>query len=450
MEKAKKDPAQRLILLVWSLGIFLAFSIIVSAGRQDDLQAKPQIPGGFRRPCGPFPVGTHEYLWIDENRGEPFTSDPSDRRRLLARVWYPSGPVPGKETAHYVLDVDEFPENSIYRRGREIKTNAVTDAPLALSDGPFPVLVYQPGGGTPRFIATFQAEQLASYGYVVISADHAGFSETVRFPDGHRFRADTMLPPKETGNFRDDVLNNWAWLEKEIFPTWLADAVFTLDKIGELARTPDQIFYEKLDLNRIGMMGWSFGGAVSVQMSRQDRRVKAVVDQDGQLFGDVWKKGTSRPFMLMHHGIEDTAPKPEDNPVMKELIEMTQARDRSLRERSSHDWYDLTIADTQHGHFSDFLLFFPRNPAELDPERAHDIIVAYTLAFFNRYLRGMESELLTAPSTDYPEVRFTKGKGTGMAHRPAFLGTVVGHGLLLAPAHGAADDLKRCVPGPPW
>jgi hypothetical protein len=53
---------------------------------------------------------------------------------------------------------------------------------------------------------------------------------------------------------------------------------------------------------------------------------------------------------------------------------------------------------TQHGHFSDFLLFFPRNPAELDPRRAHEIITAYTLAFFDQYLRGQNSDLLKAPS----------------------------------------------------
>jgi hypothetical protein len=146
-------------------------------------------------------------------------------------------------------------------------------------------------------------------------------------------------------------------------------------------------------------------------MSKDDRRVKAVVDQDGQLFGDVWKKGTSRPLMLMHHGNEDKAPKPEDNSVMKELIEMTQAQDRSLLEHSTNDWYEVTIAKTQHGHFSDFLLFFPKNPAELDPYRAHEIITAYTVAFFDKYLRGERSELLDAPSAEYPEVTFRKKNG---------------------------------------
>jgi dienelactone hydrolase len=408
MIEGQMNRTKRVFYGALLVGFWIAFAPVLSGWAQDSQQSTAAKQGVFPKPNGPYAVGTHEYLWMDEKREEPFTKDPSDRRHLLARVWYPADPVPGKETAFYVLDVNEYPEKSIYRKGGNIKTNAVTDAPLAKGGGPFPVLVYQPGGGTARFIATFEAEPLASRGYVVIAADHPGFSDTVLFPDGYRFLADTMLAPKETGRFRDDVLNSWGWLEKEIFPTWLADASYTLDKIVELNKTPGQLLYKKLDLKRIGMMGWSFGGAAAVEMSKDDPRVKAVVDQDGQLFGDVWEKGTSRPLMLMHHGNKDQAPKPEDNPVMEELIKMTEDRDRSLLERSTSEWYDLTIAKTQHGHFSDFLLFFPKNPAELDPYRAHEIIIAYTLAFFDKYLLGKESDLLRAPSAQYPEVTFKK------------------------------------------
>lgn len=96
---------------------------------------------------------------------------------------------------------------------------------------------------------------------------------------------------------------------------------------------------------------------------------------------------------------------------MKEMTAMTKAWNRSLVDHSTNDWYEVTIAKTQHGHFSDFLLFFRRNPVELDPKRAHEIITSYTLAFFDNYLRGQNSDLLKAPSGRYPEVTFKKGKG---------------------------------------
>lgn len=385
--------------------VLVVFALLVQSFSQSN---KPAPTAPFLPPAGPFAVGTHEYLLVDQRRGEPFTKDPSDRRHLLVRVWYPAERMSGKEPAPYVYDLNEFPEKSVYRRGEGIKTNAITDAPLATGKSRFPVLVYQPGGGTARFVGTFVTEQLASQGYVIVSADHAGFSETVLYPDGYHFQGDTLLAPKPTGVLRDDALKSWDWLEKEIFPTWMADVSYVLDKIEEWERTPGQQYYKRLDLSRIGIMGWSFGGATAIQMTKSDSRVKAAVDQDGQLFGDVSDTGTKRPVMLMHHGGEDKPPKPADAEVMKELMAMTTQRDRQFLDRSTGDRYEVTIAKTQHGHFSDFLLFFPPRSDELDARRAHEIIVAYTLAFFDKYLRGRDSDLLAAPSGKYPEVTFQK------------------------------------------
>jgi predicted dienelactone hydrolase len=360
----------------------------------------------FLSPAGPFAVGTHEYLWIDQNRQDPFTKDPKARRHLIVRVWYPAVAVAAAEKASYIREPNEFAEKSTYGAFVNVKTNAVANAPLVKSKGPFPVLVYQPGGGTQRFIGTFETEELASHGYVIVSADHPGFSETVLFPDGVAFKPDQHLAPAETGDFRKDVENSWGWLNDEVFPTWIADASFTLDKIEELNKTSGQIFYHQLDLTRIGMFGWSFGGATSVEMSIDDPRVKAVVDQDGQLFGAARKKGTSRPLMLMHHGGEDKAPKPEQQAILNGYIAQTEVWDRSMIDHSTNDRYEVSIAKTQHGHFSDFMLAIPPDKGELDARRGHAIVIAYTLAFFDKYLRGQDSDLLKGPSAKYPEVTF--------------------------------------------
>jgi len=394
-------------LRVWLLCIlFVSFFAVISTHSDDESLKYPDAP--FIALTGPYGVGTHEYSWIDENRQDPFTKDPKVRRHLIARVWYPAREVPGAKTAPYILDANEFSEKSDYRGYAKVKTNSVTDAPLAESKAPFPVLIYEPGGGTQRFVGTFETEQLASHGYVVVAADHPGFSDTVQFPDGSRSQPDQHLAPVPKGPFRDDVLKNWDWLNLEVFPTWTADASYTIDKVEELNKAAGQIFYRLLDLSRLGMFGWSFGGATAVQMSIDDPRVKAVVDQDGQLFGSARTKGTSRPLMLMHHGGKDIVDKPEQQPVLDELIAQTESWDRALLEHSTNDWYEVTIAKTQHGHFSDFMLALPPSCKELDARRGHAIINAYTLAFFDHYLRGENSDLLKGASPLYPEVAFRK------------------------------------------
>lgn len=371
-------------------------------------QAPPPIPEHPFIPLnGPYAVGVHEFLWIDQKRDEPFTQDPNDHRHILARVWYPAEKSPDATPAPYIYEPKEFGETPLYKLLVHVKTNSVTDAPMVKTPRRFPVLLYQPGGGMARFTATFLTEQLASHGYVVVSCDHAGFGPTEVFPDGFQFKPDTLLAPKTTGKLETDAPNSLEWLRKDIFPTWTADASYALDQIEALDRTPGQRFYQRLDVSRIGMLGWSFGGATSIQMSKDDARVKAAIDGDGQLFGDVAAKGTSKPIMMMHHGIVDKTENPADQPVLTSVMHQVEEQNRSLFAHSTADRYDVTLANTQHGHFSDLLLANPP-PGQLDPRRAHQIILAYTLAFFDKYLNGHDSALLAAPSSEYPEVTFER------------------------------------------
>src|SRR5580698_9850359 len=99
--------------------------------RSDDPLKIANTP--FLQPTGAYAVGTHEYLWIDQTRQDPFTKDPKARRHLIVRVWYPAVAVTGAEKAPYIRDPNEFPEKSVYRSFQNVKTNAVTDAPIAKS-----------------------------------------------------------------------------------------------------------------------------------------------------------------------------------------------------------------------------------------------------------------------------------------------------------------------------
>ncbi|HEY7547712.1 MAG TPA: hypothetical protein VID27_22635, partial [Blastocatellia bacterium] len=92
----KQSEAQRLAASRLLGGLLIALALALSAIAQS---GKPSATEPFSPPTGPFAVGTHEYLWIDQNRDEPFTKDTADRRHLLARVWYPAEATPGKETA---------------------------------------------------------------------------------------------------------------------------------------------------------------------------------------------------------------------------------------------------------------------------------------------------------------------------------------------------------------
>ncbi|MEO8450801.1 MAG: hypothetical protein ABI647_13465 [Gemmatimonadota bacterium] len=363
----------------------------------------PEHP--FAKPSGPHAVGTREYFWTDSTRGEPYTKNPDDRRKIVVQVWYPAAPVPNAEPAHYLLRPDEFADPKAAKAAKDARTNSVLDAPLAASDSAYPVLVYNHGGSWTRWSATFSTEWLASQGYVVFSIEHFGFNQTVKYPDGSPFAADTLAFPTETEDKKKSALVSWAYLDDPIFKIWTADARYTLDRIEALNRDPG-LFQRRLDLDRIGLFGWSFGGAVGVQMAADDPRVKAAVDHDGQLFGDVRQRGTKRPVMLIHHGVDDALDYPEkDRPTVHEMMALTEAWDSTARVSSSSDWFEVIVARTTHGDFSDLALFYPRPKDHLDPRLGHEIINAYTLAFFDRYLRGKGPNLLSSPPR-FPDATF--------------------------------------------
>jgi hypothetical protein len=109
--------------------------------------------------------------------------------------------------------------------------------------------------------------------------------------------------------------------------------------------------------------------------------------------------------MLMSHGVDDALAYPEeDRPAVRELVALVESWDSTARERSTADWFQVKIRGSDHGDFSDLALFYPRGEDRLDARRGHEIINAYTLAFFDRYLRGRDSDLLRGEQSAFPEV----------------------------------------------
>lgn len=397
------------------LGVARAVALTVSllAGRLGAQQMSADIPVNlFARPTGPHGVGTYDWLWVDQSRPERYTKDPSDKRKLPVQVWYPADPAPDAARAPYILTPAEFGPSAPFKALAQVRTNAVVGAPVAKAERKYPVLIYNHGAGWPRFSATFVTELLASHGYVVFSVDHPGMDRTVLFSDGTAFKADTLgSPPLEPNEDpRNAIARAMEFLNTVAFPMWIEDSRFVLDRIEALNRAPGP-FRGRLDLDRIGMLGWSFGGAVALEMLRTDPRVKAAVNHDGRLFGGAMSDPIGRPFMLLHHGIVDFSAVPEaSRSAARDNFAKILSYDSTARARATADWYDVTIAKTNHGHFSDLPLFLAlfSDTTLLAGRRGHEIISAYTLAFFDRYLEGRKEPLLAAPSPLFPEVTFRR------------------------------------------
>lgn len=157
---------------------------------------------------------------------------------------------------------------------------------------------------------------------------------------------------------------------------------FTLDQLTALARDAANGFAGKLDLDHVGLLGHSFGGATALDVCQRERRCAGAVDLDGSPFGAVEQTGLGKPMM----GILSEPPTEGDLAMLRRVAAATPQGGASL----------LAIAGTRHFNFADdavtlspLRLFGLLGP--IDGSRGLQITRDYVRAFFDTYLRGSRS-----------------------------------------------------------
>ena len=70
--------------------------------------------------------------------------------------------------------------------------------------------------------------------------------------------------------------------------------------------------------------------------------------------------------------------------------------------------HDINVDGFGHSNFSDIPLLIPiqvvNQAGDMDPNRAIELINDYTIAFFERYLKGDQETKVTELNRKYPEV----------------------------------------------
>jgi len=255
---------------------------------------------------------------------------------------------------------------------------------------------------------TTLAEDLASHGYVVVGFDAPYRSFVAVFPDGREIKRAPQNDIDQTDGSQTDQL------AAKLARAWSADMSFALDQLERLnASDPTGRFSGRLDLQRIGVVGHSLGGATALQFCHDDPRCKAGIDVDGAPFGPVISAGVTQPFMfiLSDHRGESTH---GQTPV---AIREAAANIRSIYERLPADRrLEITIRGGNHFMFSDNAML--KSPllmrvlravgiVRLDGRRQIAITSHYLSAFFDVYLQGAPASGLKSQS-EYPETEYSQ------------------------------------------
>ena len=333
---------------------------------------------------GDHAVGRRTITLVDEDR---------DGRALAVDLWYPADAEAAAEAPAAVYS---------FIPGAEF-TSEVAAADVPVEDGgPYPLVIYSHGSSGQRFVASDNAELLASHGFVVAAPDHVG-------------------------NTAFDAFLNSAVPQAQNAANRPADTAFVITELLAESATDGTPLAGAIDPERIGLYGHSFGGytALAAVSGRAeippDDRIVAVIAQAPVtgLITDAELESVDVPTMLQSGTRDRTVPVAQNTERPWELV-------------SGRPLYRVDIIDGGHQSFTDVCDYqalapeLPNAPALLvafidgfavegcapeliDIDTAHEIIDTYTLAFLLTHVAGdtsAEANLTPEYAETIPEIAY--------------------------------------------
>ncbi len=187
---------------------------------------------------GPLTVGVRTGAIFDGTRD----------RRLVYEVWYPAAARRG-----------QIERDSFTMPGRATASHQQAARDTAALAGTYPLVAFSHSSYGDRRQSSFLTTHLASHGYVVVAADHAGNTAS----DFVARQGATAMTPDELSTYIARIIEDRR-------PDLRALIDRAIDGgMGE----PSAL----VDRDRIGLAGWSFGGWSVLATPEADARVAAVV-----------------------------------------------------------------------------------------------------------------------------------------------------------------------------
>jgi predicted dienelactone hydrolase len=329
---------------------------------------------------GPYPVGLVDRELHDTARG----------RRLMVSVWYPAAqsgaPAPLFQQPQAVVagmaSAFGLPAAAPLLQHMRYFTVAASGS-VAVRDqrAPFPVLVFSHGLVGLRAQNSSTLQELASWGYVVVALDHTDAAAVTVFPDGETRPFDLQrfgISPEDTERSTEVLL-----------PIWVADQRFVYDTLSQWARN-DPLLAGRLDLQRMGSFGHSFGGATALAVCQVEQRCRAAAILDGGVAESQLTRPAMRPLLLMSSSESHELPD-------------AMAKWGRLIGTAVAPAYWLELPNSNHYSFTIVPMLSPvLAPPGANVRNSLGVVDTYLRAFFDLYLLGKATPLLepTAGATD--------------------------------------------------
>lgn len=242
---------------------------------------------------------------------------------------------------------------------------------------PQPIVLFSHGLGGSRYGSSYLGKHWAARGYIAVFLQHPGSDETVWKDKPMLGRMRAMRQAASAENFKARV----------------EDVKIVLNQLEVWNGSKNHALYNRLDLERIGMSGHSFGAMTTQAIGGQnfpqfgtamsDPRIMAALafspsaprrgGSPEEAFGAV-----TIPWMLMT-GTNDNAPIGDADAASR--LEVYKSLPHG-------DKYELVLADAEHSAFTDKDM--PRKSSPRNPNH-HRAILALSTAFWDSILKSDHS-----------------------------------------------------------
>ena len=334
---------------------------------------------------GKYFVGTQNFQLVDSTRSMWFTDDIKSFRTLSVKMWYPADENSLSERAPYVdqyeliakaLSTSLGVPEALMSRAGAVKCNSWLNTDISI--GNFPIVIYSHGHQSLKIANTFQAEEIASNGYIVIAPDHTYDAALTIINEDKIIYTRSKLPNSDEEAEDSEMIKR----VKEQLNIRVEDISFVIDKMIEKFSKEKQ-FNQSADFDNIGIFGHSFGGCTAIKSAYNDNRIDAVLGLDAYflpLSKDLIKKDLNKPFA--HIGQVDWGTSNNYN-IMEEF-----------GKNYSKSSYHFSVEGSKHNDFTDFSQFTKLTrkfgSGEISPKIIRNVMNDIMIGFFDSHLKDGE------------------------------------------------------------
>lgn len=200
-------------------------------------------------PLGPFGVGQRS-LTLSSNGAN-------------VKVWYPANPnaYHGQSASYNVVDLLPSSLKSL-AKGVAVVYPSGAISNIEVASGRFPLVIFSHGFAGFNTQSTFLTSHLASWGFIVAAPNHDDRDLTAVL--------NNFLTGKGLGTTHSNDVT---------------DLENTISLMGSQNATNSSPFFQHIDMNRIGAVGHSAGGAAVEKLAVEDHQVKVFIGLAGATVG---------------------------------------------------------------------------------------------------------------------------------------------------------------------